>query len=327
MQAVKDTEGGAFPLAAKPTLMGHFRIARADHWVKNVFVLPGVVVALSMDHAAIHTFSWVQFIIGMLAICFTTSSNYVINEVLDAPFDRKHPTKCKRPVPSGQVSIPLAYIQWLGLFGIGLALGWRVSLPFAATLVVLWVMGCFYNIPPARTKDVPYLDVLSESVNNPLRMLAGWYLTGSQVIPSASLLMSYWMVGCYFMALKRFAEFHEIANQTSAAAYRKSFAYYNDQRLLISIMFYAANSMLFFGAFIVRYRLELILAFPLVALVMANYLSLSFRQDSSVQAPEKLYKEPTLMVSVTVCTAVMIFLLFVNVPLVHNLFPPSPIDR
>jgi 4-hydroxybenzoate polyprenyltransferase len=327
MQAVKDEEGGATVRAARPTLMGHIRIARADHWVKNVFVLPGVVVALSMDHAAIHTFSWVRFLIGMLAICFTTSSNYVINEVLDAPFDRKHPTKCKRPVPSGEVSIPIAYLEWLALFGVGLALGWRVSLPFAATLVVLWVMGCFYNIPPARTKDVPYLDVLSESVNNPLRMLAGWYLTGSQVIPSASLLMSYWMVGCYFMALKRFAEFHEIANQTSAAAYRKSFAYYNDQRLLISIMFYAANSMLFFGAFIVRYRLELILAFPLVALVMANYLSLSFRRDSSVQAPEKLYKEPTLMISVTVCTAVMIFLLFVNVPLVHNLFPPSPIDR
>jgi 4-hydroxybenzoate polyprenyltransferase len=326
-QAVKDEEGAVVARMAKPTLMGHIRIARADHWVKNVFVLPGVVVALSMDHAAIHTFSWLRFLVGMLAICFTTSSNYVINEVLDAPFDRKHPTKCNRPVPSGQVSIPLAYLEWLTLFGIGLALGWRVSMPFTATLVVLWVMGCFYNIPPARTKDVPYLDVLSESVNNPLRMLAGWYLTGSQVIPSASLLMSYWMVGCYFMALKRFAEFHEIANQTSAAAYRKSFAYYNDQRLLISIMFYAANSMLFFGAFIVRYRLELILAFPLVALVMANYLSLSFRQDSSVQAPEKLYKEPSLMVSVTVCTAVMIFLLFVNVPLVHNLFPPSPIDR
>jgi decaprenyl-phosphate phosphoribosyltransferase len=327
MESVRDEEDSPVGRTGRPTLKGHIQIARADHWVKNVFVLPGVVVALSMDHAAIHTFSWVRFLVGMLAICFTTSSNYVINEVLDAPFDRKHPTKCRRPVPSGQVSIPLAYIEWLALFGIGLALGWQVSLPFTGTLVVLWVMGCFYNIPPARTKDVPYLDVLSESVNNPLRMLAGWYLTASQVIPSASLLMSYWMVGCYFMALKRFAEFHEIANQNSAAAYRKSFAYYNDQRLLISIMFYAANSMLFFGAFIVRYRLELILAFPLVALVMANYLSLSFRRDSSVQAPEKLYSEPTLMVSVTVCAAIMVFLLFVNVPLVHNLFPPSPIDR
>ena len=175
LEAVRDEEDSALGRNARPTLKGHIQIARADHWVKNVFVLPGVVVALSMDHAAIHTFSWVRFLIGMLAICFTTSSNYVINEVLDAPFDRKHPTKCRRPVPSGQVSIPLAYLEWIALFGIGLALSWQVSLPFTGTMVVLWVMGCFYNIPPARTKDVPYLDVLSESVNNPLRMLAGWY--------------------------------------------------------------------------------------------------------------------------------------------------------
>jgi decaprenyl-phosphate phosphoribosyltransferase len=263
----------------------------------------------------------------MAAVCLITSSNYVINEVLDAPFDLKHPTKCLRPVPSGQVSIPLAYVQWIGLLIAGLVLSWQISPPFTVTMTVLWVMGCFYNIPPARTKDVPYLDVLSESVNNPLRMLAGWYLTGTAVLPTVSLLVSYWMVGFYFMAIKRYAEFHQINDHGRAAAYRKSFSYYNDKRLLISIMFYAANSMLFFGAFIVRYRLELILAFPLVALVMANYLSLSFRHDSSVQAPEKLYKEPTLMVSVTACAILMVVLLFVNVPLLHTLFEPSEIVR
>ena len=65
--------------------------------------------------------------------------------------------------------------------------------------------------------------------------------------------------------------------------------------------------MLFFGAFIVRYRLELILAFPLVALVMAQYLALSFKADSAVQRPEGLYREPGLMAAVICCTAVMVF--------------------
>ena len=312
---------------AKPTLKGHWQIARADHWIKNVFVFPGIVVALSIDHSAVQTFSWIRFIIGMAAVCLITSSNYVINEVLDAPFDRLHPTKCLRPVPSGKVSLPLAYVEWLALLAAGLFLSWQVSRPFTMTMAVLWVMGCFYNIPPARTKDIPYLDVLSESVNNPLRMLAGWYLTGTAVVPTVSLLVSYWMVGCYFMAIKRYAEYREIDDPVRAAAYRKSFAYYTEQRLLISIMFYASNSMLFFGAFIVRYRLELILAFPLVALVMANYLSLSFRHDSSVQAPEKLYREPTLMVSALTCAVFMALLLFVDVPMVHYLFAPSEIVR
>ena len=120
-----------------------------------------------------------------------------------------------------------------------------------------------------RTKDQPYVDVASEAINNPLRMLVGWYIVTSTVVPPLSLLVSYWMIGCYFMAMKRFAEYSDIAahRRRRGDAYRKSFAYYTSERLLVSIMFYASAAMLFFGAFIMRYRLELILAFPLVARV------------------------------------------------------------
>jgi len=307
----------------KPTLKGHLSIARADHWVKNVFVLPGVVVALSIDRGRVALLDPVTLLIGFLAICLITSSNYVINEVLDAPFDRKHPTKFRRPVPSGQVSIPLAYAQWIALMLAGLALSMRISMPFTLTMLTLWIMGCIYNIPPLRSKDLPYLDVLSESVNNPLRMLAGWYLTGTLAVPPTSLLISYWMVGCYFMAIKRYAEYRDINDPVRSAAYRKSFAYYTEQRLLVSIMFYAAQAMLFFGAFIVRYRLELILAFPLVSLVMAQYLALAFKPDSAVQRPEGLYKEPWLMASVVVCFLLMCALLFLDLPVLHQIFVPT----
>jgi len=308
---------------ARPTLLGHLQIARADHWVKNVFVLPGIIVALSLEHGKWNTLNPWTLLIGFAAICLIASSNYVINEVLDAPFDLKHPTKYLRPVPSGQVSIPLAYLEWILLMVAGLWLSWQVSLPFTITMLALWVMGCIYNIPPVRSKDVPYLDVLSESINNPLRMLAGWYMTGISAVPPTSLLISYWMVGCYFMAIKRYAEYRDIGDAARSAAYRKSFRYYTEQRLLVSIMFYAAHAMLFFGAFIVRYRLELILSFPLVALVMAQYLALSFKNDSAVQRPEGLYKEPGLMAAVVCCTAVMIFLLFVDVPVLHQIFVPT----
>ena len=43
--------------------------------------------------------------------------------------------------------------------------------------------------------------------------------------------------------------------------------------------------MLFLGAFVMRYRLELILAFPLIAIVMALYLSLAFKPNSAVINP------------------------------------------
>ncbi|HET9408882.1 MAG TPA: UbiA family prenyltransferase [Candidatus Sulfotelmatobacter sp.] len=307
----------------RPSLLGHLQIARVDHWVKNVFVLPGVIVALSVDRARWVSWSWITFVLGMLAVCLIASSNYVINEILDAPSDLLHPVKNTRPVPAGRVSIPWAYVQWIALLAAGLLLALHVSTLFTLTLLALWIMGCLYNIPPVRSKDLPYLDVLSEAINNPLRMLAGWYLAGTTMIAPASLLVSYWMVGCYFMAIKRFAEFRDIGDHHRSASYRKSFGFYNEQRLLVSIMFYGSQAMLFFGAFIMRYRLELVLAFPLVALVMALYLSLAFKPDSAVQRPEGLYREPALMGAVVSCTVVMAVLLFVNISVLHRIFRPT----
>jgi 4-hydroxybenzoate polyprenyltransferase len=261
--------------------------------------------------------------LGLLAVCLISSSNYVLNEILDAPSDRIHPTKSARPLAAGHVGVRWAYAEWLLLMAAGAGLSLLFSRLFTVVLLALWAMGCIYNVRPIRSKDVPYLDVLSEAVNNPLRMLAGWYLTGNTLIPPASLLLSYWMAGCYFMGIKRFAEFRDIGDHARSARYRKSFAHYNEQRLLVSVMFYAAHAMLFFGAFIMRYRVELILSFPLVALVMAIYLSLAFRRDSAVQRPEALYREPALMAAVVICAAAMCALLFVDLPVLHTIFSPT----
>jgi hypothetical protein len=88
-------------------------------------------------------------------------------------------------------------------------------------------------------------------------------------------------------------------------------------------MFYGSAAMLFFGAFIMRYRLELVLAFPLVALVMAVYLSLAFKENSAAHAPERLTREPILMASVITCGLWMAVLLLVNIPILHTIFAPT----
>jgi decaprenyl-phosphate phosphoribosyltransferase len=306
----------------RATWRGHLRIMRVDHWFKNVFVLPGVVVALSaQDTVDWGPLAW-RFVVGMAAVCIVASSNYVVNEVLDAPHDLHHPTKRNRPVPSGLVNVRLAYVQWIVLMLVGVGLGALVSKWEALTLFGLWVAGCVYNIPPVRTKDVAYLDVATEAINNPIRMLVGWFIVASTPVPPLSLLVSYWMIGCYFMALKRFAEWRDMADAREGhVRYRRSFAHYDDKRLLVSIMFYGSTAMLFFGAFAIRYRLELILAFPLIALIMAMYLSLAFQPSSPVEHPEKLYRERGLMAAVVACTVLMVVLLFVDIPALSDFFP------
>jgi 4-hydroxybenzoate polyprenyltransferase len=308
---------------ARASLMGHFEIMRFDHWTKNVFVLPGIVIALAIDVPADLASLSLRVVVGLLAVGLIASSNYVINEILDAPTDLFHPEKRSRPIPSGRVHVGLAYIQWIGLAGGGFLLGTVISAEFVAVLVVFWLLGIAYNLRPLRTKDIPYLDVTSEALNNPVRLMAGWFIVRADLLPPASLILSYWMVGCYFMVLKRFAEYREIGDAGNAGLYRRSFKYYDESRLLVATMFYAASSMLFFGTFLARYRLELVLSFPLVALVMAYYMALALRERSPVQRPELLYRERVFIVFLIACGLAMSLLFFLDWPLLHEVFPPG----
>jgi decaprenyl-phosphate phosphoribosyltransferase len=301
----------------------HVQIARPDYWFKNVFVIPGIVIALGTVTGVDARDLAVRIVVGLVATCLIASSNYTLNEVLDAPSDLHHPVKKHRAVPSGRVSPVAAYAQWILLFVAGMALAVSITIPFALSLLALWIMAVVYNVPPMRSKDQPYVDILSEAINNPLRMLAGWFIVTSATMAPASLLLSYWMIGCYFMALKRYAELKSIGDGARAGAYRRSFQYYTPERLIVAIMFFAAAAMLFFGAFCMRYRLELILSFPLVALVMAIYLNVALKPDSVAQNPEHLYRERGLMAAVVATTAAMIILLAVDLPIMHRLFTPT----
>jgi len=301
----------------------HIAIMRLDHSIKNLFVLPGVIIPLSADpHLWNAGLIW-TLLLAFVSITLIACSNYVINEVLDAPFDRLHPVKKDRAAASGLVHTGAAYVQWLLMMFAGIAIALHVSRDFALVALVLWIMGCLYNFRPFRTKDVPYLDVLTESVNNPLRMLLGWYAVTSVLVPPISLLIAYWMMGCYFMALKRFSELSEISDRAVAGAYRSSFKTYTTESLLVSVVFYASAAMLFLGAFIMRYRIELILGFPLVALTMSVYLQIAFKPQSAVQNPEKLYKEPLLMASFLSTVCVLGLLLFLRIPKLETYFAPT----
>ncbi len=300
----------------------YIQIARPDHWFKNVFVLPGVVFAV---YDSPKLFSWHIFpslALALFATCLIASSNYVINEILDTPTDRSHPVKKNRPIPSGKVDLKIAYAEWVILGVLGLILGWCVNFYFFLSLLSLLIMGFLYNIPPVRLKDKPYLDVLSESVNNPIRLFLGWFVVNVTYPPTLSLVMAYWMIGAFFMATKRYAEYNDIGDPLVAAKYRKSFSYYNHYRLLLSIVYYSSAFSLFFGIFIVRYRIELILCAPLLAGFIPVYLRLGFWENSPAQNPENLYKQRGLVIYSLICLVIMLSLLFIDIPVIDKLFRP-----
>jgi len=298
-------------------------MARPDHWFKNVFVIPGVLLGwIAAPHANVtQALGWLG--VGVLATCLACSSNYTINEWLDAPEDRKHPEKHRRPAAAGRVKAPIVYAQWIGLGLISMALGWFVGWQFLLSLAALLVMGMLYNIRPIRLKDWPYLDVLSESVNNPLRLLLGWYAVQCPLVPPASLLLSYWMIGAFLMAIKRLAEMRHIGDQGVAQAYRKSFKHYTPERVLISMLFYATAFGFFGGIFLIRYRIELILGVPFLAGFIAMYTRLGFLPNSPTQRPEELYRNKPFVAYTCLTAVILLACLVIRLPWLDGLFNPT----
>jgi decaprenyl-phosphate phosphoribosyltransferase len=303
----------------------YLEIARVDHWFKNAFMLLGVVLAVFYEPAVVTRANLVRLAVAVLATCLVASSNYVLNEILDGPSDRLHPEKRFRPVPAGRVRIGLAYLEWLVIAAAGFSLARWVNIYFLGSAVFLWVMGVLYNVPPIRMKEWPYVDVLSESVNNPIRLLLGWFALVTTHVPPLSLVIAYWMVGAFFMAMKRFAEYRHIGDPKVAAAYRRSFSFYTEERLLVSLLFYATTCALFAGIFIVRYHLELILFAPVGAGMFAYYFHLGMRPNSPVQNPERLYRERGFFAYMIVATILFVLLMFTSIPALYHVFNVEPV--
>lgn len=292
----------------------YIKIARPDHWVKNAFILPGIVIAFLLATVEITMAQFViKFICGFFATCFIASANYVINEWLDAEFDKFHPTKKYRPVVSENMKFSLVMVEYVICIVIGVLLSLCVNKQFLIVELVLLFMGVLYNVKPIRTKDIVYLDVLSESINNMLRLLLGWFIVTDKLIPPSSILVGYWFAGAFLMATKRFAEYRMIGDPEQAGLYRKSFKYYTEVKLLVSSFFYAMCATFFIGVFMIKYRMQYIFGMPFIFGLFCFYLAIAFKPDSAAQKPEKLYKEKKLLAYLALLVIVLLILTFVDI--------------
>lgn len=313
------------------SLQNYIAIARPDNWVKNLFMVPGMLFALSVFHTPFSFSLILKIICGIAGMCLIASANYVINEYLDAGYDKYHPLKNKRSSVVSIINPKIVYIEYAVIALVGLLLSCSVSLKFLAVATFLLIMGVIYNVRPLRSKDRVFLDVLSESINNPIRFAAGWFifsptlgipnskwdLNWINTFPPVSILIAYWMGGAFLMATKRFAEFRLIDNPHVAGLYRKSFKFYNENSLLVSMFFYAITCAFFMGIFLVKDRIELLVSFPFFALLFSWYLRIGLLNDSPVQGSEKLYTRKWFMLYLILFTGLLCGLMFIDIPWLH----------
>ncbi|MDR2658954.1 MAG: UbiA prenyltransferase family protein [Spirochaetaceae bacterium] len=301
-------------------LLPYIKIARFDHWIKQLFVLPGAFFAYFLINPSGDDMSVIVFraLLGFAATCITASANYIINEWLDAGYDAFHPQKKERPLVTADINKYIIMAEYAVFLIAGLSLAFIASKIIFIFEAALLVMGVVYNVPPMRTKEIPILDVLTESINNALRFLIGWFMITAVHSPPVSIVFGYWMGGAFLMAAKRLAEYRMIDDAVAAGRYRKSFKYYNEKRLLLCCFFYAMMSLFFCGIFLIKYKVELIFAIPVLCGLFCIYLNISYREDSSAQKPEKPYREKPLMFYTLFLIVIVLVLMNVRIPFMEH---------
>jgi 4-hydroxybenzoate polyprenyltransferase len=142
------------------------KLLRVRHWIKNVLVF----VALFAAHRFAETFAWQQAIATFLAFCAVSSSIYVFNDLFDLASDRTHPSKHKRPLAAGRISLPVALAAAIVLLVGGLAIALYVSLWVGITILAYCAINAIYTL---YAKRVAVLDVSILAGLYTLRIVAG----------------------------------------------------------------------------------------------------------------------------------------------------------
>jgi 4-hydroxybenzoate polyprenyltransferase len=288
-------------------MIEYVKVLRPDHWLKNVFIFFGHLVAIALLPAEVPQSTLEiasRIVLSLIPACLVASANYIINEILDAPFDRTHPTKRFRPVPAGTVKIPVlwAIMALLILVAFALAARW-FNAGYVVALALLLLSGVAYNVEPVRLKDRAYLDVIAESFNNPIRLWLGWYaLLPATYYPPLSIVLAWWFFGALLMAGKRYAEFRFIGDARRSGDYRKSFRVYTERSLILSMVTHANFFCFCMGVAIAVYRPNLVFVFPLVVVAICVYLHRAMSEEGAKLEPEHLLKSPL----VIACTLVVV---------------------
>lgn len=147
-------------------LKKYLPLFRVSHYLKNCYIfLPLFFSGELFDQS-----KFVRSIPVFLAFCLVASSIYIFNDLMDIDFDKQHPIKKNRPIPSGKISKTEAYILSIILVITSLIISFNSSFQVGCVILCYFILNLFYSI---KLKNFALIDVTIISIGFNLRVLAG----------------------------------------------------------------------------------------------------------------------------------------------------------
>lgn len=142
------------------------RLLRPQQWLKNAFVFTPLIFSKHLTESEFG----VRAVMAFIAFCLVSSSVYIINDILDRNADKLHPVKKKRPIASGQISVPFAAIISLFLFAGSVSISLFLNQSFTGIVLSYFVLQSAYS---AVLKHIVLVDVFVIAFGFMLRVFGG----------------------------------------------------------------------------------------------------------------------------------------------------------
>ena len=282
-------------------LISIFKLLRPQQWYKNLVIF----AALFFTGEFFYLGELRLTLLGFISLCLISSTNYIINDIIDCKEDKRHPEKKKRPIASGEIKIWLAIIIAIFTFSIALINAFFLTEGFFYVIILLFALTQAYSI---FLRNEPFLDVILIGVNFVLRAVSGTFIINTEISP--------WLIICaFFFALflgfgKRKADLQILG--AKAKEHKKVYKTYTNE-LLNSII----NSLI--AIIITTYSLytffkeghELIFTLPVVVYALLRYLQLIGSGSAIARHPEQAFKDIRLILSMLIWGSIVFLFIYV----------------
>jgi 4-hydroxybenzoate polyprenyltransferase len=271
-----------------------WRLLRPRQWVKNSFVLTGILFANAWRQPELVE----RVLLATASFCLAASGVYIVNDLIDRPHDLNHPRKKQRPLAANKVSVTAAVavliILWLAAFTVG----FMVSRAVVTILLIYVVVNIAYSL---HLKHVVILDVFIIASGFMLRILAG--TIGVAIAPSQWLLLCGLMMALFLGFAKRRAELYALTEDSPT--HRRVLGHYQpvllDNMIVVTatcvIITYSLYTMS--PATIQAHHTEsLIYTVPFVIYGIFRYIYSLHKKNEGGDPALQIFRDPHLLVAI-----------------------------
>ena len=279
----------------------YLKLVRTHQWYKNLVVF----LAIFFSGNIFNFEPLVTTTLAFISLILISSTNYIINDLIDYKEDKLHPDRGSRPLASGQISKEKAAVLAIFLLIAGLVLAVMMGNLFFYAALSLFVLTQIYTF---LLKKIIFADVLTIASLFVIRAIAG--ALAINVIISPWLILVPFFLALFLAVGKRHADLNLLKDK--AASTKKVLKYYNNQ-ITNSLMTISTTMLILSYAlysFLSEYN-NLIYTLPFAIFVIFRFYYLITTNTKIALKTEKVIKDKATIIGILlwlVITALFIYI-------------------